>query len=213
MTSMTHDTAQNITQEAETVQPSSDREHCWGSPSDHRVTITQPDCPEWCEVSREDHEAEAWSRNASWFAHYRWVTVGTFASISVGSVQMFAEEIEPGEEAKAAAELVPRIWVEQTDLGDGMSAAQALELADALSDVAGRERPVVAIFDAGREYQRRVDDRQEVMVSVGDASQLTGLSRREIRQAIRKGELEAVKRSRRYAIPLQALGEWRPKVS
>lgn len=175
-----------------------------------RVTKTQPQCPEWCEVSREEHEAEAWSRISSWYAHSRRVTVGE-ASIYVSSVQLFEGQIE--DEAQAADEATPRIWVSGLDMGNGMTAEQAIELADALAEVAGRKSSAVAIFEAAREYQRRLDDRKVVSVSVGDASQLTGLSRRAIRQAISKGELEAVKRSRRYSIPLHALGEWRPKVS
>ena len=114
------------------------REGCWGPASDHRVTTTLPECPAWCGITPEQHEAEAWSRIASWYGHSRWVIVGDYVSIYVGSVQMFAEQIEPGRESQAADDLTPRIWVEQTDLGDGMTAAQARELAAALEEVASQ---------------------------------------------------------------------------
>jgi hypothetical protein len=105
--------------------------------TEHRVTTTLPECPAWCEIGAQEHEAEAWSRSASWFAHSRWVTVGG-ASIYVSAVQMFAEQIEPGGEAKAADELTPRVWVGGTDTGDGMTAAQVRELAAALEGVASQ---------------------------------------------------------------------------
>jgi hypothetical protein len=113
-------------------------EHCWEPASDHRITVTLPECPAWCEVSAQEHEAEAWSRISGWYGHHRRVTLGDFASIYVCSIQLFEEQIEPGQEAQAADELTPSIWASGTDTGDGMTAAQARELAAALQEVASQ---------------------------------------------------------------------------
>ena len=47
-----------------------------------------------------------------------------------------------------------------------------------------------------------------LLVTVRDAAALTTFSEYEIRKAIAKGELEAVKRGVRYAIPYDALKAW-----
>lgn len=104
---------------------------------DHRVRITntQPECPPWCEVSAEDHEAEACERIGSWFAHVRQVKAGA-VSLTVTSCQQFEEQVE-GYEEQAGEALIPAFFIDIdsqiTDSRESLTAAEALEAAEAIT--------------------------------------------------------------------------------
>lgn len=120
MTSMTQDNSQQVTQEDEDFD----------FVAKERVTKTQPECPPWCEVSREAHEAEAHEAQGCWFAHQREVVVGDFANAAVISCQTFEEKIA-GNEASSAEGLKPAFFIHVQ--GDALSAEDALSTAAAIT--------------------------------------------------------------------------------